>query len=57
MPSTAKLLLDVLQPASKRHPGGLGVIADDSSRCIELPHMEHVPKRIACTDVEIEAVS
>lgn len=31
----AKPLLDVLQPRSKRHPYGLGVIADDSDAVIE----------------------
>jgi hypothetical protein len=36
LPSTAKLLLDVLQPASKRHPYGLGMIADDGPDSCEL---------------------
>ncbi len=56
MPTTAKLLLDVLQPLSKRHPLGLGVIADDSAACIAALHVEHVPKRVARTEVEIEPV-
>lgn len=55
MPSTAKLLLDVLQPMSKRHPLGLGVIVNDDSDSITL-HVEHVPKRVARTEVEIEAL-
>lgn len=52
--TTAKILLDVLQPCSKRHPHGLGVIADDSSACIASLHVEHVSKRLARTEVEIE---
>lgn len=32
----AKAILDVLQPCSKKHPLGLGFIADDSSKCIDL---------------------
>lgn len=31
-----KALLDVLQPVSKRHPTGLGFIANDSPGCIDL---------------------
>lgn len=54
--STAKLLLDVLQPMSKKHPYGLGVIAEDSSKCIASLEVTHVPKRIARTDVEIEVI-
>jgi hypothetical protein len=50
---TAKLLLDVLQPPSRRHPEGLGVIVDDSPDCVIEFHVEH-----ACgahrTDVLIE---
>src|SRR5580765_3392856 len=30
-----KLVLDVLQPSSKRHPYGIGVIANDNSQCVE----------------------
>ena len=29
-----KALLDVLQPASKRHPAGLGIIADDNAAAL-----------------------
>ncbi len=54
--ATAKLLLDVLQPLSKRHPKGLGLIADDSSACIAELHVEHVPKHMARTEVEIEQI-
>lgn len=43
LPSTAKLILDALQPASKRHPIGLGVIADDSSKCVKALIVKHVP--------------
>jgi hypothetical protein len=52
--STAKLLMDSLQPQSRRHPYGLGLIVDDSAHCVVSLHVEHVPKRIARTDVEIE---
>ncbi|MBP8176828.1 MAG: hypothetical protein KAX77_03595 [Xanthomonadales bacterium] len=38
----AKPLLDVLQPRSKRHPYGLGVIADDSDAVIEHLDVRHV---------------
>lgn len=54
--STAKLLLDCLQPASKRHPYGLGLIEDDSHAVIVSLTVEHVGQRVARTDVEIEAV-
>lgn len=55
--STAKLLLDVLQLPSRSCPCGLGVIVDDSSRCIEDIEVHHVPKRVARTDVEIEVLA
>jgi hypothetical protein len=55
LPGTAKLILDALQPASKRHPYGLGVIADDSAKCVKALHVEHVGKRQARTEIEIEA--
>lgn len=32
----AKLLLDLLQPVSKRHPCGLGIIANDSADVLTL---------------------
>lgn len=53
---TAKLLLDVLQPYSKRCPNGLGIIANDDAKCIERLEVIHVPKRVARTDVRIEEV-
>ena len=55
--STAKLLLDVLQPASTRHPRGLGVIKEDNSKCVEL-EVVHVPSRqkFHITEVEIHAL-
>lgn len=52
---TGKLLLDVLQPASRRHPEGLGVIADDSPDCIVEYRVEHA-RGGHRTDVMIEAV-
>lgn len=36
-----KALLDVLQPASKRHPHGLGIIADDSMKHIITRYTAH----------------
>lgn len=38
----AKPLLDAIQPASKRHPYGLGLIANDDARSIALTVL-HVP--------------
>ncbi|MBN8887564.1 MAG: hypothetical protein J0I77_17705 [Rudaea sp.] len=35
--SSAKAVLDVLQPLSKTHPDGLGVIQEDSRCCIVAP--------------------
>jgi hypothetical protein len=55
--STAKLLLDVLQLSSRSCPCGMGVMVDDSSRCIEDIDVDHVPKRVARTDVEIEVLA
>lgn len=34
--SISKLLLDVLQPASKRHPDGLGIVANDDTESLAL---------------------
>lgn len=34
--ASAKMLLDVLQPQSRRHPYGLGVIANDDAASLEL---------------------
>lgn len=51
--STAKILLDALQPVSKRHPFGLGLIREDSDKCIRKLQVLHVPKRQQRTDVTI----
>lgn len=48
-----KPLLDVMQPASKRHPYGLGIIADDSREVIKSLTVE-VEKGEARTVVMIE---
>lgn len=37
-----KPLLDALQPASKRHPYGIGVIADDNRECVTQLSVLHV---------------
>lgn len=53
--SSAKLLLDVLQPYSKSCPNGLGVIAQDNSKCIADLKVSHVQarKKTARTEVWI----
>lgn len=53
LPSSAKHALDILQPHSKTHPLGLGVIQDDSKACIlELSVLQEPGK--GQTVVEIE---
>jgi hypothetical protein len=47
-----KPLLDVLQPLSRRHPCGLGVIVDDSPDCVTVT-VEHRKSKEVRTDVEI----
>lgn len=37
-----KPLLDALQPRSKRHPHGMGIIADDSPKCVTDLQARHV---------------
>lgn len=49
-----KSLLDALQPCSRRHPYGLGFIADDSPACIGKPIPIHVPGREKRTRITIE---
>lgn len=39
--STAKLILDALQPCSKTHPFGLGIIENDNRECIGKPEVVH----------------
>lgn len=41
LPGTAKLLLDALQPRSKVHPCGLGLIVDDGPKCIRKLTVQH----------------
>jgi hypothetical protein len=55
LPGTAKLVLDALQPPSRRHPYGLGVIAEDTNAAV-VPSVVHVGRRLQRTDVEIEAL-
>jgi len=55
LPSTGKLLLDVLQPASRAHPQGLGVIADDTPECIVDYKVEHVAGKNRM-DIESEPI-
>jgi hypothetical protein len=56
MTSCAKALLDVLQPPSKRHPLGLGYIAEDSSKCIESLEVRHITQPQLRTRVIIKEV-
>ena len=53
--SCSKHLLDVLQPYSKTHPDGLGVIVNDSSDCIIEQRMMQMPGKAAMV-VEIEEI-
>lgn len=48
-----KPLLDALQPASKRHPYGLGLIADDGPKCLLSLSVLHVPGRAEWTRIVI----
>lgn len=49
-----KPLLDALQPRSDRHPYGLGLIADDSRKCIVQLDVQHVAGRMKRTRIRIE---
>ena len=48
-----KPLLDALQPSSKRHPYGLGLIADDSPRCVLSLTASHVASKASRTRIVI----
>lgn len=48
-----KPLLDALQPASKRHPYGLGFIADDGPRCVVGFDAKHIAGKGARTIIRI----
>lgn len=50
-----KTILDALQPPSKRHPYGLGIIADDNRECIGTPEVLHVAGKASKTRIWIEA--
>lgn len=53
-----KLVEDILQPASRNNPGGLGIIANDSMACIGQPHYqwEQVARMKGCILVEVDEV-
>lgn len=55
LPATAKGLLDVLQPCSRRHPLGLGYILNDSSKCIDL-EVRHMAGKGSRTRVMISEI-
>lgn len=54
--STAKGLLDVLQPVSKRHPLGLGYIENDNSKCVQHLEVRHIASASKKTRVIIREV-
>jgi hypothetical protein len=54
--STAKIILDCLQPISKKHPHGLGFIHDDGSRCLKNLKVHHVSAKEARTVVVVREV-
>lgn len=54
--SCAKPLMDVLQPPSKRHPYGQGVIINDDPRHARV-RVEHVHSKLQQTDVIITQVN
>lgn len=56
LPASAKGLLDVLQPCSKRHPLGLGFIVNDNSQCIVSLQVRHVQGKGEFTRVVINEV-
>lgn len=56
LPGTAKLVLDALQPPSKRHPYGLAVIAGDRAAELEV-EVVHVGRRLQRTDIWVEDLS
>ncbi len=51
--ASVKGLLDVLQPCSKRHPLGLGFIAEDSPSCLQELQVRHVSGKGARTRIII----
>lgn len=54
----AKHVLDVLQPFSRKHPNGLGIIADDTSAVVGDPEVVSVkaPRTVAFFTLEITEV-
>lgn len=51
-----KVICDALQPCSKRHPYGLGIIADDNHECIGIPEVIHVPGKAAKMRIWVEPI-
>lgn len=56
LPASAKVILDALQPAGKRHPYGLGIIADDTRECVGMPKVIHVPGKASKTRIWIDPI-
>lgn len=54
--ATAKPILDVLQPCSKKHPVGLGWIIEDSAQCVVDLKVHHVKGVAQRTRVVLESV-
>lgn len=54
--TAAKAILDVLQPCSKKHPCGLGFIANDSAECLTL-EVRHIRGKGNNTRVIIKEVT
>lgn len=52
-----KPLLDALQPASKRHPYGIGLIYEDNAKHLLDLQVVHVPGKASKTRILIEEVT
>jgi len=52
-----KPILDALQPMSRRHPYGLGFIADDNDDCITDLKVNHIQSREKRTRITIESIT
>jgi len=55
--SCGKIIMDILQPCSLRHPMGLGFIADDSSKCVRNFQVRHINGRDPRTRIIIQELA